>query len=171
MDASVPAGAAIFLGDSITQGLATAAVAPYSVNYGIGSATTGELLDNLPVYKSLRRAGAVFLLIGINDIGRGQTIGLEGRLQAIADAIPAGVPLVWSAIMPAYVDRADPEAIRQANRAIARTCAARPGCVYVDTGALSDAALFSDGVHPNTAGYAVWIGALRDAYAKVVPNA
>lgn len=87
MDASVPAGATIFLGDSITQGLATAAVAPYSINYGIGSATTSELLSNLPSYKSLERATAVFLMIGINDLGQGKSAGLEERLQAISLAI------------------------------------------------------------------------------------
>jgi hypothetical protein len=167
MDASVPAGAAIFLGDSITQGLATAAVAPYAVNYGIGSATTSELLGNLPAYRSLDRAGVVFLLVGINDIGRGQTAGLEDRLRQISAAIPSDRPLVWSGIMPAYVERADAVAILEANSAIREICASRPGCVYVDThAALADPALFVDGVHPNAAGYAIWIEALRAAYKR-----
>ena len=169
MDGSVPPGATIFLGDSITQGLATAAVSPVSVNYGIGSETTSELLANLPKYKSLERASVAFLMIGINDIGQGKTEGLTTRLQAIASAIPRQLPLVWSGIMPAYSDRIDPAQVTSANRAIQEICAARGRCIYVDTQELlaaGGAKLFRDGVHPNDRGYAIWISALRKAYLE-----
>ena len=42
MDSLVPVGATVFIGDSITQGLATSAVVPLSVNYGIGGDTTQD---------------------------------------------------------------------------------------------------------------------------------
>lgn len=169
MDTSVPAGAAIFLGDSITQGLATAAVAPYSVNYGIGAATTGELLRNLPSYGSLKRASSVFLLIGSNDIREGLTEGLDERLRAISLAIPQDKPLIWSGIMPAYSKFHRPEKIAAANETIKQLCAGRKDCLYIDTQALyaSDPTLLGDGVHPSDAGYARWIAALRSAYEQV----
>src|SRR5690606_20524643 len=98
MDASVPPGAVVFLGDSITQSLATAAVAPHAINYGIGGATTRDLIGQLPVYQSLTRASRIYLLIGINDLIQGQAAGLDQRLQAIASTLPPGVPIVWSGI-------------------------------------------------------------------------
>jgi lysophospholipase L1-like esterase len=168
MDGSVPAGAAIFLGDSITQGLATAAVAPDSVNFGIGAATTSELLRNLPSYKSLERASSIFLLIGTNDIGEGLTRGLDERLRAISLAIPLDKPLIWSGIMPAYSDRHRPEMIAAANKTIHDLCSRRTECFYIDTQAIfsADRSLLSDGVHPNDAGYSRWIDALRAAHAQ-----
>jgi hypothetical protein len=60
MDPSVPGGVAIFLADSITQSLATSAVVPYSINYGIGSHTSEQMLQELPAYQSLRRAATAF---------------------------------------------------------------------------------------------------------------
>ena len=44
MDSSIPKGATIFLGDSITMGLATAAVAPNTINYGIGWQRSDQLI-------------------------------------------------------------------------------------------------------------------------------
>ena len=171
MDGSVPDGAVIFLGDSITQGLATSAVAPDSVNFGIGSITTFELLDNLRWYQSLQRASAVFLNIGINDIGRGSTEGLTERLKAIADAIPASTPLIWSGIMPVYTGTIDPKDIEATNRSIRTFCTERPRCTYVDSAKVfgpEGDALFLDGLHPNDLGYARWIAALRPAYEQAM---
>jgi hypothetical protein len=170
MDASVPEGASIFIGDSITQGLATAAVSPFPVNYGIGSATTTELLENIPKYQSLKRASVIFLMIGINDIGQNNPEALATRLVAIDAALPNNVPLVWSGIMPAYRNNVDPTSITSANRVIRDLCAARVGCTYVDTQKLFSAGgpkLFRDGVHPNNDGYAIWIDALRKAYQYI----
>lgn len=166
MDASVPAGAAIFLGDSITQGLAGAAVSKFPVNYGISGATTSELLGNLPKYQSIKRASVVFLMIGINDLGQGKIEGLADRLNAIGSAIPQGLPLVWSGIMPTYVGDVDQHQIDAANAVIQGICAARAKCTYVNTQVIfseEGAALFRDGVHLNDQGYAKWITALRDA--------
>ena len=170
MDASVPAGATVFLGDSITEALATAAVSPSSVNYGIGSATTSELLGNLSKYQSLKRASAVFLMIGINDLSQGNSVGLSDRLRKIANALPKDIPLLWSGIMPAYSESIEPYQIKLANQSIREICAARAGCIYVDTQeafAAGGSELFRDGVHPNDRGYAIWIAALRNAHGQI----
>ena len=167
MDALIPDGATIFLGDSITQGLATTAISPASVNYGIGSATSAELLANLTKYHSLQRASAIFLLIGINDLGSEKSAGLTERFEAIVAALPNEVPLIWSGIMPTYSDNIDPAAIESANQVIRKLCSARDKCAYVDTHAIfstGGSTLFRDGVHPNDQGYAKWIATLREAY-------
>jgi lysophospholipase L1-like esterase len=171
MDMSVPVGAAIFLGDSITQGLATAAVAPLPVNYGIGLATTSELLSNLPKYQSLKHASVVFLMIGINDLEQGKTEGLATRLNAIVAAIPNDLPLVWSGIMPTYSETIDSAQVEYANNIIKELCAARNRCTYVNTAeifSVGGANWFRDGVHPNDQGYAKWITALRKAYQDLM---
>jgi lysophospholipase L1-like esterase len=172
MDASVPAKAAIFLGDSITQGLATAAIAQYSVNYGIAGETALELMRNISKYQSINRASIVFLMIGINDIYYGNIKSLPEWLRTIASAIPEDIPLVWSGIMPVYAGKIDPVQIASANHVIREICAARVSCVYIDTQKIfsiggGGASLFRDGVHPNDQGYEKWIAALRNAYYEV----
>ena len=102
MDDAIPAGAVIFLGDSITQGLATAAVAPTSINYGIGTSTTADLIGALPTYKSLERAGTVVLAIGINDLARGMRSDLTSRYQQIVATLPSAASLVWSSLLPVH---------------------------------------------------------------------
>ncbi len=165
MDPSVPDGAALFLGDSITQSLATAAVAPHSINYGIGFATTRDLLAHMPVYRSLSRASVVFLMIGVNDLLMGRNEGLHDRLRQMALALPADRKLVWSGIMPVTSGQVPREQIAAANEVIRAACATRPRCSYVDTTTLlgDDRSLMRDGVHPNEQGYARWIAALKAA--------
>jgi hypothetical protein len=68
MDGNVPKQSVIFIGDSITQGLAVTAVINPSVNYGIGSDTTVGVLNRLPVYKSIEKASTVVIAIGVNDM-------------------------------------------------------------------------------------------------------
>lgn len=167
MDPSVPDGAAIFLGDSITQSLATAAVAPRAINYGIGFATTGNLLAHLPEYQSLQRASVVYLMIGVNDLLLGQATGLHDRLRQIARALPADRRVVWSGLMPVFSPEVPPAQITAANTVIRTVCAERARCTYVDTVALfaADPSLMRDGIHPNQQGYARWIEALQKAAA------
>lgn len=154
-DAFQPDEAVIFLGDSLTAGLAVDAVAPRAVNYGIGGQTTQVLLDALPRYGSMRRARLVVLSIGTVDVVSGRTRGLEARLEALAAGIPG--PMLWNAVPPST--KAD---VREVNAAIERLCAAKPGCVYVQA-PITEADLLPDGIHLAPSGYAKWIGALRQA--------
>lgn len=164
MDASVPAGATLFLGDSITMALATAAVAPHAVNYGIGSQRSDHLLESMQAYRAIERAGAVVIAIGVNDLLQGRTAGIELRYQDILRAVPAAVRVVLSSPTPvAEIEPGRQVAVRDAAR---RACVARPGCTFVDGYALlssSPGSLLPDGVHLSPAGYALWIPALRQA--------
>lgn len=171
VDATVPEGAAIFLGDSLTQGLAVAAVAPVAVNYGIGGLTSAQLLDALPHFQALGRARIVFLSIGINDLLLGREGALPQRYAEILAALPPDVPLVWSTLLPAGLAPERRAAITQANQAIRTLCAARPGCRLVDaTPALAGpdgrprpGMMEPDGLHLAPAGNRAWIEALRAA--------
>jgi lysophospholipase L1-like esterase len=175
MDGSVPAGATVFIGDSLTQSLATSAVAEPSVNYGIGSDTTAGVLARLPHYASMNRAKAVVIAIGINDLRRRGDAELLANHRRIAAAVPASTKLVLGALLP--VDEAHSRIgatntrIAQINAALKALAAERPNTVFVDAGErLKDAAgqlarefHTGDGVHLSTEGYARWIAALKPA--------
>lgn len=164
-DPHVPDGASIFLGDSITHGLATAAIADYSVNFGIGQQTAAQLATSISRYKSLQRAGRIYLSIGTNDLGLGNGNSLKNSFKKILSEIPLEIPLIWSAIMPRT--ELMPE-IKEANFLIANLCAERPQCVFIDVyDAMTDTSgqplhgIYTDGVHPSEKGYAIWIQTLQ----------
>lgn len=169
VDANVPGQSAIFIGDSLTQGLSTASISPNPTNFGIGGLTSGELLDAIPSYNSLARARTIYLQIGINDILEERFEGLPERLKAIADRLPGGAELIWTNIMPAAVNVVQKQAILAANEQIKEICAKRPRCRYIDSwlfvadanGQAVSGDFLSDGIHLSRTGYEKWIAALR----------
>lgn len=167
IDPSVPDKASIFLGDSIIEGLATAAVAPNSVNFGIGRQTTDKLLESIKRYKSIDRASEIYLLIGINDFLQNKKEGLQGRLQEISKSIPLEKRLIWSGIMPTLPNKiVSPTEIQLVNKYIKELCDIRARCVYVDTWEAIEPMrekAFTDGIHLSPAGYKEWIKKLREA--------
>jgi len=182
MDGNVPAGAVVFIGASHTQGLATDAVAMPSVNYGIGGDTTVGVLIRLPRYRSLDRAAAVVLSVGMNDLTRRGNNEITANYQRILRALPPGLPIVVTALfpvdaesMPAPPPRLTNAQIAGLNRALESLCATDPRCVFVDVGPrltdkagnLSKADHVGDGVHLNDEGYRIWIEALRSALLTV----
>jgi lysophospholipase L1-like esterase len=160
IDANAPAGAVVFLGDSHTQRLATTSVTSHGVNLAYGGQTADQLAEALPEYKSLPKAKAVVLMIGTNDILRGEGPKLEDRLRAVVAAIPPSLPLVWSALP--QIRGKEPKI----NSFIRGACAERPGCVFVP----SPEGQLSDQVHLSANGYRRWESSLRDALAGVVPE-
>jgi lysophospholipase L1-like esterase len=174
MDKSVPDKSIIFLGDSITQGLAVAAVAPYATNFGIGGATTAELLDAMPSYKSLNRVDTVVLEIGINDLIQNRKEGLHERYRKIAASLPLKTTLIWSAVMPTGIKHINPTVIVEANRMIKTLCETRDNCIFVDTWSfLADESgqpipknFLADATHLSPSGYRLWISAIKQAMLK-----
>ncbi|MEZ5727932.1 MAG: GDSL-type esterase/lipase family protein [Burkholderiaceae bacterium] len=173
---SVPRGAVIFLGDSMVQGLATAAVAPLGVNYGIGGETTEGLLRRLPRYHSLARAAGIVIASGVNDLSIPDESTTEANIARILDALPPGVPVVLSAILPldsaARAGYASGNArIERVNARLRALAAVRarvrfadvPGNMRAPDGRLLARLHDGDGLHLNAAGYAKWIAALRMA--------
>lgn len=179
MDSSVPDKAVIFLGDSITQGLATAAIAQYSVNYGIGSENTAQLIDAIPTYKSLTRSSLIVLAIGINDIAEGMKPGLNDRYKKIVDALPGKTPLIWSGVMPTQKQQIAFSDIAEANDVITALCEKRGNCIFVDTwkfladkdGQPITRYFLDDGVHLSPEGYKAWIVALKQAMQLTLASA
>jgi lysophospholipase L1-like esterase len=154
-DARVPAGAVIFLGDSLTRALDVGRIAPGAINYGIDGYQTRHLLAFLPKLRSVPRARLVVLTIGTNDVKRHQLEGIEERLHRISQAIPG--PLLWNAIPPSRQGE-----VARVNAAVRRECAARSNCTYLET--KFEATDFWDGEHPNVAGNERWSASMRRAW-------
>lgn len=171
IDGNVPDGSIVFIGDSLTVGLCTSAVACPSVNYGIGSDATAGVLNRLPAYQSLAKASAVVLAIGVNDLSRRDVDEFAANYRKILDEIPGSVPVICSAILPVDDSLTKSEfkknaRIREFNEAIER---AAHGEIFVDAGKqLADSSgnllaeyHIGDGLHLNSKGNAVWIEALK----------
>jgi len=172
MDPSIPAGATIFIGDSITQGLATS-VADKSVNFGIGSDTTLGVVIRIKQYDSLRRAKALVLAIGINDFLWRDDEAILTNYKTILASIPETLPVVLSALLP--IDEMTLEAdhkntrVVRVNEMLRAMAADYSNVTFLDIGSLlsgADGNLKSefhvgDGIHLNAAGNEIWIGELR----------
>lgn len=174
MDENVPDNCIVFLGSSLIQGLAVAAVAPHSVNYGIGGQTTAQLVEAIPHYKCLPRAKKVVLAIGINDIIQGKQNGLYENYEKIISALPHDVPLVWSSVMPvraaSWTGIKTPD-IEYTNRTIESLCKRRGNCIFVDTyrqftdseNNMIPQYFLDDGLHLSPDGYRRLISSLQEA--------
>jgi len=177
MDGNVPDGAVIFIGDSITQGLCVSAIACPSVNYGIGSDTTVGVLKRLPSYKSIQRASAIVIAIGINDMRYRSNEDILRNYAAIAKQIPEDVPVIFSAVLPIDEEVRDQwqgrrrARIKALNADLETLTKQHENLFFVDAGPLlvdengnlADQYHVGDGVHLNTAGNAIWIEELRRA--------
>ena len=172
MDPSVPTGATIFLGDSITMGLATAALAPYTVNYGIGWQRSDQLIKSMDIYKSIERAGRVVITIGTNDLLQGREGGIEVRYKTILEKIPAKTPIVMNSVPPIAIPdffgrKVDDANVRKAVASAKAVCESDPRCRFVNTydalttnGAPTAGIYIDNGIHLSPKGYELWIQAM-----------
>lgn len=177
IDGNVPNQSVIFIGDSITQGLCVTAVANPSVNYGIGSDTTVGVLQRLPVYRSLEKASAVVIAIGINDMRYRSNAEILYNYRVIADKIRLTVPIIFSAVLPIDEDARDEwnginnRRIKELNSKLKTWTETSARLSYVDVGSrlidergnLADELYDNDGVHLNSQGNAIWIQQLRES--------
>ncbi len=178
IDAQIPASFVVFLGDSITQGLANSAVFPCSVNYGIGAQTTFDLRAYIERYKSINRAAAVVIMIGINDYYNGSSNGIEERYKEIFMLVDENVPLVLNAIMPIDRPHFSISPILKFNAFLSELCNTRPRCEFVNTWGIligNEGEVISDklidGVHLSSQTYREWGAMLKQAINKVAPGA
>ncbi|MGH1460640.1 MAG: GDSL-type esterase/lipase family protein [Neptuniibacter sp.] len=172
----MPDKSVIFIGDSITLGLAVAAVANSSVNYGIGSDTTVGVLRRLPVYKSIKKASAVVIAIGINDMKFRSNENILSNIQTIGEFFPDDVPVIFSAVLPiderVRTDRPgrNISRIKPLNAALKKWTETYDNFFYADAGPqlidesgnLAGRFHEGDGVHLNSYGNAIWIRVLRE---------
>jgi lysophospholipase L1-like esterase len=178
MDGNVPADALIFIGDSILQGLAVAAVADRSVNFGISGDTTAGVIKRLPIYRSVERARAIVLHVGVNDLAYRTPEELLANFHSILTDLPGSRPIVVSAILPLDENvlnySSGNREIKEINARLASLCREFDRAIYVDAGLrLADTEgnlerkyHVGDGVHLSNQGYDVLIDVYRSAITR-----
>ena len=174
MDDNVPDGAVVFIGDSITQGLCVSAVVALSVNYGISGDTTAGVLQRLATYRSMRRAGAIVMAIGSNDLNFRTNEQILRNYLSIAEQMPKNVPVIFSAVLP--VDekahkrwRGWNQRIQALNADLKSFISKSKNLFFVDAGYflvdvqgnLAREYHAGDGLHLNAKGNAIWIKELQ----------
>lgn len=166
----VPAGAVVFLGDSITRQEPWAAAFPgvRTSNQGVGGDQSADVLRRLdPVIAA--RPRAVFLLIGSNDVhARVPTRTTVARVERILRRLAAGTPstaLRLGTVLPRKPQHV--AGIRRLNLAL-RALAGRLDVPFVDTYRHVDDGtgvlprrLTDDGSHLTPAGKRLLADALR----------
>ena len=184
IDGNVPDHSVIFIGDSITQGLAVNAVVVPSVNYGIGGDTTVGVLQRLSIYQSIENAKAVVFAIGINDIRYRSNDEIFYNLKAISKKVPSFIPVIFSAILPIDEDirsewqGINQNRIRKLNLKLESLTMKINNLFFVDAGQqlmdingnLANQFHIGDGLHLNSNGNAIWISKLRKVMADVLSN-
>ena len=156
-------GSSVFLGDSITESFDVSRFK--AVNFGIGQQRIVHIAEFVRLTPELGRAGTIFLQAGTNDLGKLSLEQYRSSYRDLLSALPDGVPLVWSSLMPVSGNESTVISI---NKIIESECARRGQCTYVDvftpmidpTGKAVAGTLL-DGVHPSAKGYAIWREALR----------
>lgn len=169
----IPDGSVLFLGDSLMQSLCVAAITRNGVNMGIGGETVRGLLHRVVGIRAFHRAKGVFVLVGHNDLERGNVSDFKATYLNILVAIPSHVPIAACAIPPVderIVTHATNARIQAYNIAIKDICTSRPGCIFIPQPAgMTDesgnliATFYDDGVHLNAAGYRLLVEAMRKA--------
>jgi acyl-CoA thioesterase I len=165
----------VFLGDSITEEWGQVDGGFFAgkryVNRGIGGQTTSQMLVRFRQDVIDLKPSAVVILGGTNDIAENGGIttleAIEQNLQSMVElARVNGIRVVLSSVLPAinypWRPAIEPaEKIHELNKWIAAFCA-KNGLVYLDYYTpMADGRramrpeLSKDGVHPNSAGFAV----------------
>lgn len=166
-------GSIAVFGDSGLEACATTDWSPWCENYSINGETLPWLINRLPRYASLRRARAVVVMHGINDIGVDSPDMelIKARGVALVDWLSG--PLVWIAVTPTAVPawRTNIDAY---NAHVKARLATRANAVVVDVNAqLSDGAGLLrpdyriDTEHLSAAGQAILARAVRAALGKL----
>lgn len=178
-DQNSPENQIAFFGDSHIQGLAVAAIAPKSVNWGISGDTTRGLIKRLPLYSSLSRTGLIVIEIGINDFPISSDGEILENYNEIAGSLPRNIPVLFSAILP--VDDSitgkhqTNQRITKINSGLRKICGNYPNVHFLDisadltdsTGGLSSTNHIGDGMHLSALGYSIWITKLREKITEL----
>ena len=176
----IPEGSVVFIGDSIIQGMCVAAVAPSSVNLGIGADTTQGVLVRINQYeKALAKARAVVVLIGVNDYKYRSVDAAIANYRMILGKIPTGPAVVISSLLPVdetansrLLDRN--QFIEQFNQSLQGLARKDPRVTYLDNtsrfidshGRLDATLHGGDGIHLSQDGYERLAAQLQSALEK-----
>lgn len=177
-------GTLVFLGDSITEGFNDDFRGAFpnvkTANRGIGGDTSRGVLLRLKDDVIALKPSGVVLLIGTNDLGRGDTPEMiAGNVKLIIAQLHehnARLPIVLCTLFPSSAAKNRPgDKIQAVNTALKNAVKGDAQVTVVDTYKLfagrqnGDAKVeeFPDQLHPNELGYAKWASAIRPILATL----
>ena len=174
----------VLLGDSIATQLDAGRIADGAVNYGIGGDTMRTLLWRLPLLRSVARARAAAVNVGVNDLKFRTVPAVADDYRALVAAFPPAVALAMVSPLPVdervFATRQNPglnnASLRALGAAMRPVCEARPRCRFVDawpvfedpaTGGMRPGLHNGDGVHLSEAGSRALEALLRNAVSAL----
>jgi len=169
-------GCVVMLGDSLTQSYEWEEVlGERFLNRGIGSDDTINLLNRLYQVTDLQPS-RVFVLIGINDILRGEsTEAISARYKAILSRLLAKVPeVITESVLPTS-EPSRRRAVVELNSSRKRIAAEEHSPfldlypLFADSSGMMMKRYTTDGVHLTAEGYRVWSNAIRSWTSPNVP--
>lgn len=178
--------ALVLLGDSLAAQLDAARIVPGAVNYGLGGDTVRILLWRLPLLRSVERARAAAMAVGVNDLKFRPVPTVAEDYRALLAAFPPALTLLVVSPLPVderLVSARHSPGLRNADlralgAALRTLCAARPGCRFVDawpvfldstTGGLRAALHEGDGIHLSADGARALEGLVRNGLVALPP--
>jgi lysophospholipase L1-like esterase len=168
-------GISLFMGDSLTFGMAVSNLPFKAENFGINGDTVVGLAARVPRY-SYKGVDRIYLQIGVNDWQRDRWHSYEADYRKVLAALPAGVPLVLQSLTPTGVDAPNwfntglhTASLKAENERLRLLCAARRNCSFIDLatplsgadGHLLPAYDSGDGIHLTSCGYEAWRAVLN----------
>ncbi len=174
MDENIPEKSVLFIGDSNTQALAVCLITPLSINLGIGGDTSFGVLKRISNYNSFKRARAVVIAVGFNDLRRRNNEEIFKNYTKISEVISEHTDLIFSGVLPVGKPynqyKILNKRIQKLNTKLKELCLSRKNR-YVEVGSfLSDnqGNLISDyhvgdGIHLNPKGIRIWSYKLQKA--------
>jgi len=165
-------GGVLFVGDSITEGGDWAGLFPSvpTANHGVGWDTIDGVKARLPQI-ILNNPDKIFIMIGTNDIGYNSEAAdmaakLEGVIQGLRSSRPEA-ELFLQSVLPREESKIG--IVAPINMEFAKLATDKNITFINLTSNFSDpkgrlrAELTNDGLHLNSAGYAVWAEAIRSS--------
>ncbi len=180
VDKNIPDGSTIFIGDSLTQGLAVTAAFPQSINFGIGQDTTVGALKRIPFYHSITKAKRVIIAIGVNDLKKRNNDEIIKNYLKIISLIPKNIPILFSGILPidesANNRTGTNNRIEKLNNRLSKICENNKKLHFLNistllvnaNGNLSKNYHIGDGIHLNGLGSKIWISKLKTYNQKII---
>lgn len=165
VDSKISDGSIVFIGDSIIQSLPVYSITEKGLNLGIGGDTTVGVLNRISKYGVVERAGAIVIMVGINDIPIRSNEEIIENYRKIAKLLPDDIPIYFSSILPVdekVENRRQNARIDKLNSALNSMCSRYDNFFFTDTasglkdhksGNLKSECHKGDGLHLNELGY------------------
>jgi lysophospholipase L1-like esterase len=173
VDRNLDKNTAVFIGDSLTQGMAVNNILPYAVNFGIGHDTIDGVLQRIRTYKSINKMATVIIAVGINDLRKlsvktaiSHYTDLLNELRKLNNVyIHEVLPIDQNILGNKLQNKITlfNQQLFNVTKEFDTVHFLRKSNKFIDSnGSLKASLHLGDGLHLNKAGYDIWINQLKE---------